>query len=145
MARRRRVTTDDDRSDIFGIPYRPPERDEVVAQYQRRSMHKLHIAEWHWEEFERLEGDLTTAGFFDFDTERFLPAQAHADGALIQLAAGFDAFACAVAHHYDLPNPDRASFWEAKWVVRLVGAADPDLRGLIKSVVDDDNYAGLKF
>jgi hypothetical protein len=41
-------------------------------------MHKLHIAEWHGAEFERLEGELTTADFFDSDTQRFLPAQAQA-------------------------------------------------------------------
>lgn len=49
------MTTKDDRTNIFGIPYESPERDEAVAQYQRRSMHKLHIAEWHGAEFERLE------------------------------------------------------------------------------------------
>jgi hypothetical protein len=74
------VNTKDDRTDVFGIPYKPLERDEAIAQYQRRSMHKLHVAEWQRAEFERLEGELTTADFFDFDTERFLPAQAHADG-----------------------------------------------------------------
>ena len=120
--RSRDVNTKDDRTDVFGIPYKPPERDDAIAHYQRRSMHKLHVAEWHRAEFERLEGELTTTDFFDFDTERFLPAQAHADGALIQLAAGFDAFACAVAHHYGLENPDRASLWETKWVARLVEA-----------------------
>jgi len=83
--------------------------------------------------------------FFDFDTERFLPAQAHADGALIQLAAGFDASACAVAHHHHLPKPDRASFWEADWVAQLAGVADSEVRDLIQAVVDDPNYAGLKF
>jgi len=138
-------TTNDGRTDFFGIPYQPPDRDEAVAQYQRRSMHKLHIAEWHGEQFKRLEGELTTADFFDFDTERFLPAQAHTDGVLIQLAAGFDAFACAVAHHYDLPKPDRASFWEANWVAQLVGVAEPEVRDLIQAVVGDPNYAGLKF
>lgn len=66
-------------------------------------------------------------------------------GALIQLAAGFDAFACAVAHHYDLPKPDRASFWEANWVAQLVGVAEPEVRDLIQAVADDPNYAGLKF
>src|SRR6266545_1115335 len=50
--RRTDVTTKDDRTNIFGIPYEPPERDEAVAQYQRRSIHKLHIAEWHGGEFE---------------------------------------------------------------------------------------------
>jgi hypothetical protein len=139
------VNTKDDRNDVFGIPYKPPERDEAVAQYQRRSMHKLHIADWHKAEFERLEGELTTADFFDFDTERFLPAQAHADGALIQLAAGFDAFACAVAHHYGLENPDRASLWETKWVARLVEAAEHDLRAILHAVVEDPKFAGLKF
>jgi hypothetical protein len=62
------VNPKDDRTTIFGIPYEPPERDEAVVQYQRRSMHKLHIAEWHGAEFERLEGELTTSDFFD--TER---------------------------------------------------------------------------
>jgi hypothetical protein len=102
---RRCCPAKDDRTDIFGIPYEPPERDEAVAQYQRGSMHKLQIADWHGAEFERLEDELTTADFFDFDTERFLPAQAHADGALILLAAGFDAIACAVAHRYGVANP----------------------------------------
>jgi hypothetical protein len=51
------VTTKDDRTDIFGIPYEPPKREEAVAQYQRRSMHKLHFAEWHGAEFERLQGE----------------------------------------------------------------------------------------
>ncbi len=139
------VTTKDDRTNIFGIPYQPPGRDEAVAQYQRRSMHKLHIAEWHRAEFERLEDELRTADFFDFDTERFLPAQAHADGALLQLATGFDAFACAVAHQHGLETPDRASFWGARWVARLVEAAEPDLRVVIQSVVHDRNFAGLKF
>ena len=54
------MTMKDDRTDVFGIPYEAPERDEAVAQYQRRSMHKLHIAEWHGAEFEQLEGKLTT-------------------------------------------------------------------------------------
>lgn len=139
------MTMKDDRTNIFGIPYQSPRRDEAVAQYQRRSMHKLHIAEWHRAEFERLENELTTADFFDFNTERFLPAQAHADGALIQLAAGFDAFACAVAHHFGLENPDRASLWETKWVMRLIEVAEPDLRLVIQSVVDDTNFAGVKF
>lgn len=139
------MNTKDDRTDVFGIPYKPPERDEAVAQYQRRSMHKLHIAEWHRAEFERLEGELTTTDFVDFDTERFLPAQAHADGAIIQLAAGFDAFACAVAHHYGLENPDRASLWEMKWVAGLVEAAEHDLRAILQSVVEDPNFAELKF
>jgi hypothetical protein len=121
------------------------DRARAVAQYQRRSMHKLHIAEWHRAEFERLEGELTTADFFDFDTERFLPAQAHADGALIQLAAGFDAFACAVAHHYGLPNPDRASLWESKSRSRLVEAAERNLQEILKSVIGDPNFAGLMF
>jgi hypothetical protein len=31
------VTAKDDRTEILGIPYEPPERDEAVAQYQRRS------------------------------------------------------------------------------------------------------------
>jgi len=139
------VTTKDDRTNIFGIPYQPPGRHEAVAQYQRRSMHKLHIAEWHRAEFERLEDELRTADFFDFDTERFLPAQAHADGAMLQLAAAFDAFACAVAHHHGLENPDRASFLETRWVTRLVEAAEPDLRVVIQFVVNDRNFAGLKF
>jgi len=139
------VTTKDDRTDIFGIPYEPPKREEAVAQYQRRSMHKLHIAEWHGAAFDRLEGELTTADFFDFDTERFLPAQAHADGSLIQLAAGFDAFACAVTRQYGLANPDRASLWETKWITQLVEAAEPDLRVILQSVVDDPKFAGLKF
>ena len=39
------MNTRDDRSDVFGIPYKPPERDEAVAQYQRRSMNDcLHLA-----------------------------------------------------------------------------------------------------
>ena len=54
------VTMKHDKTDVFGIPYEAPERDEAVAQYQRRSMHKLHIAEWHGAEFEQLEGKLTT-------------------------------------------------------------------------------------
>lgn len=139
------MTTKDDRTNIFGIPYQPPPRDEAVAQYQRRSMHKLHIAEWHRAEFERLEEELTTAGFFDFDTERFLPAQAHADGALLQLAAGFDAFACAVAHHCGLENPDRASLWETRWVTWLLEVTETELRAVIQSVVDEPNFTGLKF
>ena len=49
------MTRKDDRTDIFGIPCEPPKREEGVAQYQRRSMRKLHLAEWHGAEFERLE------------------------------------------------------------------------------------------
>jgi len=100
------VTTKDDRTNIFGIPVRAARARRggrpVSAPLDAQAPHRG-VA---WPEFERLEGELTTADFFDFDTERFLPAQAHADGALIQLAAGFDAFACAVAHHHHLPKPD---------------------------------------
>lgn len=37
--RSRDLNTKDDRTDVFGIPYKPPERAEAVAQYQRRVWH----------------------------------------------------------------------------------------------------------
>lgn len=144
--RRRPPSATDDRLSPFGNPSRP-DRDQTVTQYQNRSMHKLHVAEWHRAEFERLEGELTTLDFFDFDTERFLPAQAHADGSLIQLAAAFDAFACAVAHRYgiDEKDPDSASFRGEWWNARLIDAADPELANLIRSVSQDPVFDGLMF
>ena len=51
----------------------------------------------------------------------------------------------AVAHHHELANPDRASFWGDKRVADLLDAAEPDLRERIQSVVGEEKYAGLKF
>ena len=63
----------DERTSFFGVPIREPERDERVSHYLNGSFHKLHIAEWHRDEFRRLEDALTPPDLFVFDEERWLP------------------------------------------------------------------------
>lgn len=126
----------------FGVPLRPPDRHTAVGQYLNRSAHKLHVAEYHIGEFERLEDGLTWNDFVDFEGEPFVAAQAHADAALIQVAAAFDAFACAVAHRYGVKNPDRADF--AGWAKSLAAAADEDVRVAIESVAAEKDFTDLQ-
>ncbi|MGH9892653.1 MAG: hypothetical protein ACREA0_11820 [bacterium] len=45
----------DERRDGFGLPFDPPDAETAVVQYLNRSMHKLHVSEYHRREFERLE------------------------------------------------------------------------------------------
>ncbi len=130
------------RTSAFGIPWRLPDRVQAVAQYLSRSMLKLRIAEWHLAEFERLEDELTGADFFDFTREPFLPVQAHADGVLVQIAAAFDAFACAVAHRHGLPAPDRADF--GGWNERLAEAESGDLAGALREIAAQNEFEGLQ-
>ena len=116
----------------FVIAWEPPDRDTAVTQYVNRCAYKVRLATYHLAEFERLEAELTGADFFDFEGAPFVPVQAHADGVLLQLAAAFDAFACAVAHRHRFDNADKADL--TGWHDRLVRGAHPDLAAAITAV-----------
>lgn len=71
----------------------------------------------------------------------FVPAQAHADAVVVQLAAALDAFACAVAHYGQLANRDRASF--DNWNASLVEAAGGEVGERIGVIRNGEDYRGL--
>lgn len=133
-----------DRPLPLGIPIRQPDRATAASQYLNRSSHKLRLAEYHAREFERLEDELTWDDFVDFEGEAFVAAQAHADGVLQQLAAAFDAFACAVAHRYGSGrgDPDRSDF--ARDHVRLADAAGGELGAAMKEIGADKAFAEVQ-
>lgn len=132
-----------ERASIFGIQWREPDRLEHVTLYMSRSMLKLRIAEWHRTEFERLEDEHTTADFFRFDEDPFVKSESHADGCLIQLAAAFDTFACAIAYNCDLPKADKASF--RRDYPHLGARVGEGLGPLIRMVGEDTLSEGLAF
>ena len=130
-----------DRTDAFGISYRPPDSVDAAKQYLERSRVKLRLAEYHWGEFQRLEDELTPEDFFDFEGEPYLAALAHSDGVPIHLSAAFDALACAVAHQHGIANPDKADF--DGWNARLASASSSHLGQLIRDTGGDDTFRGL--
>jgi hypothetical protein len=85
--------------------------DLTVIQYINISALKLAIAEWHRDEFRRIENGYTEKTFFG---SLFLDGFANGDGVFLQLAAAFDAFACAVASKVGLGNPHKADFGVGK-------------------------------
>jgi hypothetical protein len=129
------------RRNAFGQPWDPPDRGEAVRQYLRRSEYKVQLAEYHLGEFERLESELSGWAFFDFEGRPFIPVQAHADATLIQLAAAFDAFACAAAHRSGLKHPDLADFDRSN--EPLVKAGPPELSSALRAVKAAPEFAGL--
>jgi hypothetical protein len=114
-----------------------------TVRYLNISGVKLDLAQFHLAEFERLEDELTPAPFNRFSNEPFVPAQANADGVLLQTAAAFDAFACAVAYHGELDDAHSASFDGRTWRDRLAEAAGEDLAEEIGAIRDSSNYRGL--
>jgi hypothetical protein len=132
----------DNRRDGVGLPYRAPSPEQAAAQYLNRSMHKVHLAEYHLREFERLEDALESTDFFDFEREPFLPVQAHADGVLVQLSAAFDAFACAVAHRRGcLKDPEKADF--QRHAGKLADAEPGELSDAIREIRADSRFDDL--
>jgi len=96
------------------------------------------IAEWHRREFERAEDGYTAKDFFRV---QFLDAFGHSDGVFLQLAAAFDAFACAIAHKVGLSNPDKADFASSNAL--LVTKTGGDLGTLIESTAVDPGFTRL--
>src|SRR5207249_214619 len=65
----------------------------------------------------------------------------HSDAVFLQLAAAFDAFACAIAHNAGLPNPHKADF--ASWNALLATETGGELGTLIKSTAADPGFDRL--
>jgi len=107
-------------------------------RYANISALKVAIAEWHRQEFERAEDHYSMEDFFKV---QFLDAFGHGDGVYLQLAAAFDAFACAIAHKVGLPQPHKADF--ALWNASLANKTGGDLGGLIKSTAADSGFDRL--
>ena len=107
-------------------------------RYINISALKLAIAEWHRQEFERAEDDYSVEDFFKV---QFLDAFGHSDGVFLQLAAAFDAFACAVAHKVEVPQPNKADF--AAWNDSLAAKAGGELGSLIRSTAADSGFDRL--
>ncbi len=107
-------------------------------RYTNVSALKVAIAEWHRREFERAEDGYTAKDFFRV---QFLDAFGHSDGVFLQLAAAFDAFACAIAHKVGLSNPDKADFASSNAL--LVTKTGGDLGTLIESTAVDPGFTRL--
>lgn len=118
----------------------PPGDPSAVTRHLNRSMLKLAIAEWHHREFNRLDDELTRGQGSSFPRHS-LDSLGHGDGSLLQLAAAFDAFACAVAHRHGLDNPDGASF--GGWSDALTNACGGTLGRSIRAVAGDADFKGL--
>ncbi len=82
----------------------------VAEQYCTLVSHKLEVARFHLAEFERLVKGELAAVSSDFPDVRYAPFHGHADGAVFEAFAAFDTFSCAVAHKFETPQADRASF-----------------------------------
>jgi len=103
----------DERKNVFGIVPQQLGGSGAALRYLNRAFRKYRIAEWHLRRFEQLEDELRVEDLFKFERgEPAMRPQAHADGTVLQLAAVFDAFACAVAHKLEVtkPDPDKADF-----------------------------------
>jgi hypothetical protein len=107
-------------------------------RYTNVSALKVAIAEWHRQEFERAEDAYSVDDFFRV---QFLDAFGHSDGVFLQLAAAFDAFACAIAHKVGLSQPHKADF--ASWNASLATKTGGDLGNLIKSTAADSGFDRL--
>jgi hypothetical protein len=99
---------------------------------------KVAVARWHLESFQRAEDGYSEDDFF---RTQFLPAFAHSDPVYIQLAAAFDAFACAVAYRMNLPNAHKADF--ASWSEGLAIATGGDLAAGIRATSSEEGFARL--
>ena len=107
-------------------------------RYINISALKVAIAEWHRQEFERAEDSYRADHFF---REQFLDAIGHSDGVFLQLAAAFDAFACAVAFSVGMSNPHKADFATSN--DELAKASSGDLGDRIRSTAADGGFARL--
>lgn len=82
----------------------------IAEQYCTLASHKLEVARFHMTEFDKLIKGETAALIADDADVRYAPFHAHADGAIFEAFAAFDTYSCAVAHRFDLPRSDHASF-----------------------------------
>ena len=81
----------------------------TAHQYVALSWRKVEIARRHLIELEK--GLLAAQADEPPDpTDSRAALEGHADGCVVQAYAAFDAFACAVATHFDLDHPGYASF-----------------------------------
>lgn len=126
--------------------YRDPVRDmreEIARMFLGRSWHKVSLGEFHIAELVRLEDAHQLEDFYRLNEQPFVPAEAHADGAVLQLTAAFDAFACGVAHWHGLLDADRASFAGDRWNARLAEAAGGELGDLIRATPKEKPFEDL--
>lgn len=72
--------------------------------------HKLEVARFHLAEFEKLLGKESSALVGNDPEVKYAPFHGHADGAILEAFAAFDTYSCAVAHKFQVPGSDRASF-----------------------------------
>lgn len=81
-------------------------------RYLRYSRVKLHVAEYHLQQFESALNNLALEDweFQDPPPGRLLAVYGHADACVFQLVGSFDAWACAAAWAVGLTEPDKASF-----------------------------------
>lgn len=107
-------------------------------RYINISALKVAIAEWHRQEFERAEDSYGADEFFRV---QFLDVFGHSDGMFLQLAAAFDAFACATAFRVKLSNPHKADFATSN--DELAQANSGDLGDRIRSIAADGGFARL--
>jgi hypothetical protein len=84
----------------------------ALWEYARSSGRKYELARRHLSDLQALSLSLSSRESRDWevDSQSFERIQNHADGCVVQLQAAFDSAACAMAHHFQLPSPDRASF-----------------------------------
>lgn len=82
----------------------------VADGYCTLVTHKLEVAKFHLGEFEQLLKKETSSLVGDYPEVRYAPFHGHADGAIFEAFAAFDTFSCAVAHKFQIPRSDRASF-----------------------------------
>lgn len=110
-----------------------------AGMYWHISRLKYEASAWHLDRLDEVARSLRPGPFdpskaFTRDGP-YVPFVAHADGAALQLFGAFDAFACAVAHRFDLPvDQDRVSFR------KLRPSGDSDLDDRMAAIRDADEW-----
>ena len=106
--------------------------DLSTDQYLTLAQTKLEVARRHLIE---LESDLPSASVSDpaSATDSRAGIEGHADGCVTQAYAAFDTYACAVARHFGLAKPDRASL--NGLVARLSEPSLPSADGTLQTCV----------
>jgi hypothetical protein len=82
----------------------------TVASYLGSSTRKVLLTAHHLREFKAQFAHLRQTGEFSGTggpDDPFLPAEAHADGCVLQLFAALEAFSCAAAWHFQLGGRDK--------------------------------------
>jgi len=87
------------------IENRPMSCGMSVEQYCTLSALKIVVAKFHLAEFERL-AQAGSRFSLTIDPEyAYAPLHGHADGAVFEAFAAFDAFSCAIAHKLNFKGP----------------------------------------